>query len=328
MKHKILIVDRFSSTGVSYLKAQPDVELHICSETAPSKELKLGAHALLIRTKFKVDSPQLDHFENLKVIVTATSGFDHIDLKATKARGLQVYFCPEGNQVSAAEHTLALALATARKILPAQKAIQSGVWERSSLLGMEISGKTWGLIGLGRIGSRVAKLAQAFGADVLACDPFKPDEHFKNLGVERVGVIEAFSQSDILSLHAPLTKETRHLVKASTLELMEPTSLLINTCRGEVIREQDLLEALNERRIAGAGLDVFENEPLSRTAALAKLPNVVLTPHVGANTVEAFDRSCLVAAQKALSFLRGESDLEGDPWTEEWFAAEQNSSKN
>lgn len=324
MKHSVLLLDRFADSGISALKAIPNVDFHLCNQISPTKEQLLTAHAILIRTKVKVDAAFLDSLPALKVIVTATSGFDHIDLVSARKRNVQVFFCPEGNQASAAEHTLTLALATARKVINAQKAIRTGVWDREPLLGRELSEKTWAILGLGRIGARVARLAQAFDMKVVAYDPFKSDEYFEKLDVERVGVIEAFTLADVLSLHVPLTKETRNIVKAATLEFMEPTALIINTSRGEAVQEQDLLKALSEGQIAGAGLDVFENEPLNKTSMFIPLPNVVLTPHIGANTVEAFNRSCLVAVQKTMDFLNGKTDIPGDPWQEEWFAAEQN----
>jgi len=317
-KLKVSVLDRFSATALQRLKIDPRLEF--ISLDGDLKDLEVA----IIRTKVVADQSFLSRFDKLKLIVTATSGFDHIDIEEARLRGVQVAFCPEGNVHSAAELTLLLALSLARKIDNAKKAIKSGVWDRNSLLGMELYEKTWGILGLGRIGRKVSSMAQALGMDVMACDPFVEDEVFKKSNVERVGLKELFTGSDILSLHVPLTDKTRGIVNIRTMENMSSHLLLINTSRGTVVQEADLIDGLRRGMIAGFALDVFNEEPLNPKSALLDLDNVVLTPHIGGNTHEAFERSCHLSVDKVIEFSQGQS-ISGNPFDEPWLQSTRRS---
>lgn len=311
-KFKIAVPERFSFTATQRVKVDPRLEF----VTTDDFEI------ILIRSKTKIDKKFLELHPNLKLVVTATSGFDHIDIHEAKIRDVKVYFCPEGNVHSAAELTILLALALVRKLRKAEASVKSGNWERDRILGTELYGKTWGILGLGRIGQKVAAIAAAMGMEVVAADPFVSDEVFSRLNVERMGLKELYTASDILSLHVPLTAKTKGIVNIHTMEHMSSHLLLINTSRGEVVQEADLIDGLRKNKIAGFALDVFNEEPLNPKSALLdfygpELDNVVLTPHVGANTFEAFERSCHLAVDKAVDFIKGNT-LTGDPFEEIW----------
>jgi D-3-phosphoglycerate dehydrogenase / 2-oxoglutarate reductase len=317
----VLVTDRFSPLALAKLKTQRNLETVLSSD--PANDEWSRATALITRTKTIVDKILLDRAPNLKVIVTATSGFDHLDVDEALKRGIRVYFTPEGNVHSATEMTWALVLACARKLPQAFKMIDRGEWNREHLRGHELFGKTYGVIGLGRIGSRVAQIAKSFGMDVIAFDPYISDERFTELGIERIGMKELLRSVDFVSLHVPLTKETNHFINWKTLELMSDDAWLINTSRGPVVSEQELVKALEEKLIAGVGLDVFEQEPLSVKSSLRRRENVVLLPHCGGNTHEAFERSSLTAAQRVIEALSDSNSVAGNVSNEPWFQAQQ-----
>ncbi len=306
---KISVLDRFSVTALQRVKVSPKFEY----VPPDSPDLNIA----LIRTKTKIDKAFLSRHAHLKLVITATSGFDHIDIDEAKLRGVQVAFCPEGNIHSAAELTLMLAFSLARKTEKARAAIRKGNWDRDAFLGTELFQKTWGILGLGRIGRKVAQMATALGMEVVACDPFVEDSVFEKLNVERLGLKELYISSDILSLHVPLTSKTKGIVNLGTMEHMNPDLLLINTSRGGVIREADLIEALRRRMIAGCAMDVFQEEPLNSKSAFLDFDNVVATPHIGGNTHDAFERSCHLAVDRAELFVDGKS-MGGNPFDEAW----------
>jgi D-3-phosphoglycerate dehydrogenase len=303
----VLVTDRFTQDSLEWFKSQlPDYELCLTSLLPEKDKLRVSV-ALLIRSRTKIDKEILDQAPHLRVIITATSGYDHIDLAACEQRQIKVMYTPEANSQSAAELTLTLMLGVLRRLNECSRVLRDGRWRDDTPTGHELAGKTVGLIGLGRVGSRVAQLLQAFQCHVLAHDPYQSDEVFQKLGIERLGMTEVFTQAEILSLHVPLTAETRRLIRSETLELTQEGLIFINTSRGKVVDETALVTALESRQIAGAGLDVFENEPLARESRLRKMPNVLITPHVGAFTEEAFGRASLRAVQKLVNFLtRGE----------------------
>ncbi|HEX4925230.1 MAG TPA: hydroxyacid dehydrogenase [Bdellovibrionales bacterium] len=320
MSLRVLIADRFSAPALLKLKTTPDIEVTHTLEPTP-EELR-AAEALVVRVRTKIDKAFLDRAPNLKFLVTATSGFDHIDVEEAHARGIQVCFAPEGNVHSAAELTWGLVIAAARKLPQAVRMLERGEWDRERVRGHELYGKTYGIIGLGRIGSRVSAMARAFGMQVLAFDPYVSQERFTELGCERLGMKELLRSADFLSLHVPLTPETHHFINSKTLELMSDHAWLINTSRGPVISEQELAIALDEGWIAGCALDVYEQEPLSVKSALRKRDNVVLSPHCGGNTHEAFERSSQAAADKVIAFAAGQK-ASGFVLDEAWYAAQR-----
>ena len=322
----ILITDRFSSESEQWLKSQPRMNCFHSAQVQPTPEELASAHALIIRSRTNVDETLLGQAPNLKVIVSATSGFDHMDLKATKLAKVVVMHTPQANAQSAAEMTWALVLGSARKIVKAHKCVKSGAWRRDELTGVELHGKNYGIVGLGRVGSKVSQMAKAFGMNVFGYDPYIDETIFSELKVHRVGFEELLRQADILSFHVPKTEETKNMLGRAQLPLLNSHAIVINTSRGSVINEADLIWALQERRIDAAGLDVFQREPLPRDSELLKFENVLLTPHIGATTQEAFHKASECAAKQTVQFLlhhKVENELPptGVPWARSRFTA-------
>jgi D-3-phosphoglycerate dehydrogenase / 2-oxoglutarate reductase len=300
---KVLITDRFAVPALERLREVAEVV-----QITPSDIHNFDTSsfdAMLIRSRTVVDAKLLKKSLKLKLIVTCTSGFDHIDLETCQKNSITACYTPEANAQSAAELTWALVMACSRKIISANKMTQTGEWDRNPLVGHELYKKTLGIIGLGRVGQRVARIAKAFAMNVLANDPYVDEFAFEKTGAHRCGWEEVLRSSDILTLHVPLTKETKGFINHSTLDCFHHGAILINTSRGQVMQEQAVTEYLKAGKISALGLDVFEKEPLPKTSALISLPNVVLTPHIGANTVEAFERGSQAAVDKVLAFLQG-----------------------
>lgn len=312
-KKSILICDRFAMEALVKLKQNPAFEVDSYSE----EKLKT-ANALIIRSKFKVTKAILDNAPALEVIVTCTSGYDHIDLEETKKRNICVMYTPEANVTSTAELTWALILAANRKLFLAQKEMKSGVWNRDLFVSNELAGRTLGVVGLGRVGSRVAKIAHAFDMKVLAFDPYQTDLNFSKSGAERVSYEEVLKGSDILTFHVPLTFETKNMFGASQLEYVSPDLILVNASRGCVIDEDAVAEALNEKKLGYAALDVFAKEPLSRDSKLLKTPRVVLTPHLGAYTEEAFLKASFEACERINQYFLNQTVLNTLPLQNDW----------
>lgn len=307
-EHLILITDRYTPESIANLRQElqnANLSTQILqTELQPTPNLLQKATALLIRSRTLIDRELLERAPHLKVIITSTSGYDHIDFSETQKRNIKVMYTPEANSQSAAELTIALMLAVLRRLNECSRALRDGRWKDEITTGQELKGKTVGLIGLGRVGVRVAQLLQAFNCEVLAHDPYQSDKTFETLKIDRLGLTEVFAQSEILSLHVPLTAETRRMICAQTLELTQEGLILINTSRGCVIDEGALIAALNTKQIQGVGLDVFEHEPLARDSRLRKMPQVLLTPHIGAYTEEAFANASNLATKKLVQFLK------------------------
>lgn len=315
---KILICDRFAIEAFATLKKNSFLNLiPIKSEAQFQEEIKT-AHALIIRSKQKITASVLDQAPLLKVIITCTSGYDHIDLDETKKRQIAVMYTPEANQVSASELTWGLLLDCVRHITAAHRQIKSGQWQREPFVGIELAKKTMGIVGLGRIGSKVAKIANAFDMTVLAFDPYQDDEQFEAAKATRVSYEELLKQSDVLSFHVPATKETKNMFNRTHYEFVHPDLILINTSRGSVIQEDDLAEALLEKKIKAAGLDVFEKEPLSNESKLLKCTNLIMTPHLGAFTEEAFIKASMQGALQLENYFKTEKIENGLPLVNAW----------
>lgn len=320
-KKQILITDRFSQEALVTLESQPFFDVRK-SPTPDLESLDLSeVNGLIIRSRTKIDAKALSRAKNLQVIITATSGFDHIDLEACAKWGITVMFTPRANIESATQLTWSLVLACASRVVEAHREMKSGQWSRELLVGTELAGKTYGIVGLGRIGSRVAEIAEAFGMNVIAYDPYQEDAHFRHVGAERVALEEILKQSDVLSFHVPKTRETHHLLKRSQFEYIHRGIILVNTSRGSVIHEADLVEALDNGWIGGVGLDVFEKEPLPRQSKLFGFPNVVLSPHIGANTAQAFAKASEQAALKMIRFFVEGSTDDTLPPKAPWYGA-------
>ena len=310
---KIMICERFSLEASIKLKENKD--FHVISYDPA--ELA-NANALIIRSKFKIDRELLDKSPNLQLIVTCTSGFDHIDLKETTVRNITVMFTPEANVISAAEHTWALLMACVRNIVSAHKEMKAANWNRDPFITYELENKILGIVGLGRVGQRVAGFAKAFGMKIVAFDPYQPLEVFQNHDAERTSFDELLKQSDIISFHVPATFETHHMLSRPHYESIDEATIIINTSRGSVINEDDLAEALMEKKIRCAGLDVFNKEPLSRDSKLMKCANVIMTPHLGAFTEEAFLKASMQAARLTQNFFQNNKTENTLPLKNEW----------
>lgn len=289
----VIICERFAVEALAALKKN---QLFQVKSYQP--EHLATAHVLIIRSKFKIDRALLDSAPQLEVIITCTSGFDHIDLEETKKRSVVVMYTPEANMVSTAEHTWALLLACSRQVVAANRQMKSGEWLRDPFVGMELAGKTLGIVGFGRIGQRVCRIAQAFDMNVISFDPYQQPEVFDRHGVLRLSYDELLRQSDIITYHVPATDETHQMLNRSHFDSLNGEQIIINASRGNVIREEDLVEALQQKKIKTVGLDVFQKEPLPRDSQLLKFQNIVLTPHLGALTNEAFLKASLQAVQQ------------------------------
>lgn len=320
MACQVLITERFALTTLVQMQTDPILKVtHDLQWFQKPASTWTSIEVLVIRSQTKVDQKLLSTFPQLKCIITATAGFNHIDIELCKERGITVSHCPSSHTASTAELTWSLILACARRITEAQKAVQMGDWDRNKLLGVELSGKTLGVIGLGRVGSRVAHIGKAFGMTVMAFDPYQEDDVFKRDEVERVSLEELLTQSDVVTLHVPLTKETWHMIGEMFLESISPHTILVNTCRGPVVHEKALIPLLQRQQIGAVGLDVFEYEPLSRDSQLLKFSNVVTTPHVGASTRDAFDKASQEAHAKVRAFIQGESIADQLPPNVAWY---------
>lgn len=317
---RVLVTDRLATSAMVLLKNQKHLEVIKAEDPLLKPSDLAGIHGLLVRSKTKITEEHLSQAKDLQVIVTSTSGFDHIDLAACSKWGITVMFTPTANTATAAQLTLTLALACCHKLTTAHTQVKSGAWRRDLVNSTELTGKTWGVVGLGRIGKKVCELAQAFGMETLAFDPYLEDGTFRENATERVAFEELLKRSDVLSFHVPLTKETHHMMNASHFEYIRRGIILINTSRGSVIKEEDLVEALRKGWIDSCGLDVFEKEPLPRNSHLLQEPNVIFTPHVGAQSEEAFTKSSEQAAQKLITFFRNGETSDTLPPKAAWFA--------
>jgi D-3-phosphoglycerate dehydrogenase / 2-oxoglutarate reductase len=303
---KILITEALAERGVELLEQEFDVDVVLGLSPEELLERIGPYHGLIIRSATRVTAEVIDRAQNLKAIGRAGIGVDNIDIEAATKRGILVANAPESNTVAAGEHTLGLMLAAARHIPAADNTLRAGEWKRSAFKGVEVAGKTLGLIGLGHVGSIVARGALGMRMRVLAYDPYVSEDRMRAMNVARAeSVDEVLEQSDFVSLHVPRTPETMGIINESALEKMRSSAYLINVARGGIVDETDLYNALKEGSIAGAALDVFREEPTTDSPLFA-LPNVVVTPHLGASTVEAQDRAGVIAAEQVASALRAE----------------------
>jgi D-3-phosphoglycerate dehydrogenase len=301
---KILVADSVSERAVDILREQESwdvVSLPKKTGANVAEEIR-DADALVVRSATKVTSQLLAKAERLRVIGRAGTGVDNVDLDAATAKGVVVMNTPGGNAVSVAEHTMALLLALARRIPHADALMKQGRWEKKKLEGMELRGKTLGLIGLGQIGSDVARLAKAFEMEIIAYDPYVSSLLAGELDVKLVSLEEVLKSADFISLHASATPETRHLINARTLALAQPGVRIVNCARGDLINEADLLAALECGLVAGAALDVFEVEP-PKDSKLVSHPGVIATPHIAGSTEEAQEIVGIRIAEQVRDFL-------------------------
>ena len=306
MAPRILVCDPIAEDGIELLQrfgAQVDVRLGLSPQAL--REAVDDCEAIIVRSETRVTADVIGAARKLQVIGRAGIGVDNIDVAAATDKGVVVVNAPTGNVISAAEHAIGLMLALARNIPQADAALKRGAWDRLRFMGSELRGKTVGVIGLGQVGSEVARRGRGLEMRVIAHDPFVPEERAQVLGVEMVALEELLRQSDFVSLHATLTEETENLIGERELRLMKPTARLINTARGGIVDEEALATALEEGWIAGAALDVFSEEPITAHRLFAS-DKVVVTPHLGASTAEAQERVAVDAAEQVIAVLRGE----------------------
>jgi D-3-phosphoglycerate dehydrogenase len=303
---KILISDNLSEEGQRILKADPEVELDAREKVSAEELLKIipNYDALIVRSDSKVTKEVLAAGSRLKVVGRAGVGLDNVDTPEATRRGIIVMNTPDGNTISTAEHTFSMIMALARNIPQADASLRAGKWERKKFMGTELYGKTLGIIGLGRIGTEVAKRALSFGMRIMAYDPFVSQEKAEKLGIELATVEEIIAGADFITVHTPKNKETDGLIGRAQFEKMKPGVRIINCARGGIIRQADLREALKSGKVAGAALDVFDEEP-PKDAELLGLPNIVVTPHLGASTEEAQINVAMVMAEQILDVLKG-----------------------
>ena len=286
---KILVSDPLSEEGLKILKDVREFQVDVKTELKPEalKEIIKDYDALIVRSATKVTKDVIEQAAKLKVIGRAGVGLDNVDLEAATQKGVIVMNTPGGNTISTAEHTMSMILALSRNIPQANASTKKGEWKRSKFMGVELYNKVLGVVGLGRIGSEVAKRALSFEMKVLAYDPFLSREVAESLGVEIVELKEILERSDYISVHTPLTDETKHMISTKEFALMKNGVRIVNCARGGIIDELALVNAVKDGKVAGAAMDVFEKEPLLADNELLKLDNVVTTPHLGASTEEA-----------------------------------------
>lgn len=304
--YHILITDKLGETGLSSLAAAPDVAFDV--ETSLDKEALLAIipdyDALIVRSGTRVDADVLAVATRLKVVGRAGVGLDNIDLDAAAEYGVHVVNTPGANSVATAEHTLALMLGLSRHVVRAHASVAAGKWERAHFVGTELYGKTLGIVGFGRVGRLVAERARAFGMEVIAFDPRSADEVAAEYGVELVPLDYLLAHADYISLHAPVTPETKKMINAEAIGRMKDGTVLINVARGALVDEEVLSVALQSGKLAGAAVDVYASEPPGREHPLLGLANVIHTPHLGASTVEAQRNVAVQVVEQVLDCLR------------------------
>ncbi len=304
-KFRILLSDQLAEQGLQILRAHPEFDVDVKLGLAPSALASIiaGYDALIIRSATKVTREVIDAASNLRVIGRAGVGVDNVDLEAATRRGIVVMNSPLGNTVTTAEHTIAMMMAVARHIPAADRALREGRWDRSRFIGVELCNKVLGIIGLGNIGRVVADRALGLKMHVIASDPILTSEAASKLGVELVSLDELLARADFITIHTPLTPETRGMIGQAAFQKMKPGVRLINCARGGIVDEQALVDALRSGKVAGAALDVFSQEPLPPDHPLLSFPNVVVTPHLGAATDEAQTQVAIDIAQQVADFL-------------------------
>jgi len=306
---RIVVADRLGQAGLEMLRALPGYEVVETAGKPPEVlEKALGdAVALVVRSETKVTAAMIGKAPKLKVIARAGMGTDTIDVDEASRRKIPVLTAPGANSNSVAEYTFALMLALARKVSPAAASLGAGKWDRKAFEGTELRGKTLGLLGLGRIGSRVASIAKGFGMTAVGYDPGITAEQAELLGLDLIPLDVLIQRADVLSLHVKLNASTKHMLDDRRLSLVKKGVLIINTARGGLIDDAALVKALKDGRVGGAALDVYDPEPLPADSVLRTAPNVLLTPHLAASTAEAQARVATeIASALGDALLRGD----------------------
>lgn len=302
---KILISDNLSTRGVEVLQQAgytADVKTKLSKEEL-LEEIK-NYDGIIVRSATKVTAEVIEAGTQLKIIGRAGSGLDNVDKEAATRRGIVVMNTPGGNTITTAEHTIAMLVAMSRKIPQATASTKAGKWEKSKFMGTELYNKTLGLVGLGQIGTVVTKLAQGLSINVIGYDPFLAPERAKEMGIELVELPELFRRADFISVHTPLTNETRSIINAAAIQQMKDGVMIINCARGGIVNEQDLFEALKSQKVASAAFDVFEDEPVKADHPLLTLDNFICSPHIGASTEEAQENVAVAIAEQFVDYFK------------------------
>lgn len=302
---KLLVTDPLSEEGLKLL-TESGIPVDVRPGLSEDELCQIidAYDGVIIRSGTTITAKVIDAGKNLKVIGRAGVGVDNVDVPHATRKGILVMNTPSANIISAAEHSLAMMMSLARNVVWAHNSVHSGKWERGKFTGMELFGKTLGILGVGRVGGEVAKRAKSFNMKLLGYDPYLPADIAENLGVKLTTVEEIITQADIITIHAPLTPATKDMIGAEQFEKMKPHALLINVARGGIVNEEALFEALSKKRIAGAAFDVFVQEPLPADSPLMTLPNLITTPHLGASTKEAQEKVSVEMAEHVIMFMR------------------------
>ncbi len=304
---KVLVADRISTKGVAWLRTQPGLEVIEAYGSSPEKLRTLvgDVHAIAVRSETRITAEIIAAAPLLKVVGRAGGGVDNVDVDAATEHGVIVMNTPSGNTIATAELTFTHLLCGARPVPQAAVSMREGKWDRKAFSGIELFRKTLGIVGLGRIGSEVARRAQAFGMRVVAFDPYLAPSRARGMQIDALALDELLAQSDYITVHMPLTDDTRYMIGEAALAKCKRGVRIFNCARGGIIKESALIEALKSGQVAAAGLDVYEDEPLAADSELRKLPGVTLTPHLGASTVEAQDAVGVEVAEQIADVLNG-----------------------
>ncbi|THF78340.1 phosphoglycerate dehydrogenase [Cohnella fermenti] len=305
---KVLVSDPISDLGISLLVEASDISIDKKTGLSEDELVQIiGEYdALLVRSQTRVTERIMTAGKQLKVIGRAGVGVDNIDLEAATKRGIVVINAPDGNTITTCEHTFAMMMALARHIPQAYLKTVGGEWDRKSFVGVELRNKVLGVLGMGRIGSEVAARAKAFGMTVLGYDPFLTEERAEKLGVKLASVEDVVREADFITVHTPLTPETRHMIGKEQFSRIKKGVRIINCARGGIIDELALVEAIDAGIVAGAAFDVFEEEPPTKEHPFLSHPKIIVTPHLGASTVEAQENVAIDVSEQLLHILRGE----------------------
>jgi D-3-phosphoglycerate dehydrogenase len=304
---KIVICDPVSPKGIALLQQRPEFQVVVLPKRLTEAELLpvvADAIALVVRSETKVTRKVIEAAPKLRVVGRAGVGVDNVDIEAATQHGTVVMNTPGGNTVTTAELSFAMLLSLARKVPQAHASMTAGKWDRKLFSGVELMGKTLGVLGMGRIGTEVAKRALAFGMKVVAYDPYLTEDRAKAIGAEFAESLDAvYRAADFITVHMPVTTETKHMLNAAAFAKMKPGVRVVNCARGEIIVEADLIAALESGKVAGAALDVFAAEPLPADHPFRKQPNLILTPHLGASTEEAQEKCGIEVAEVIAGYL-------------------------
>jgi D-3-phosphoglycerate dehydrogenase / 2-oxoglutarate reductase len=307
LKMKIIVCDPISPKGIALLQQRPEFQVVVLPKRLTEAELLpivTDAVALVVRSETKVTPKVIEAAPKLRVVGRAGVGVDNVNVEAATQHGIVVMNTPGGNTVTTAELSFAMLLALARKVPQAHASMAAGKWDRKLFQGAELLGKTLGVLGMGRIGSEVAKRAIAFGMRVIAYDPYLTEDRAKAIGAEFAdSVDDVYRVADFITVHMPVTPETKHMLNAAAFAKMKPGVSIVNCARGEIINEADLIAALESTKVAGAALDVYSVEPLPADHPYRKQPNLILTPHLGASTKEAQEKCGIEVAEVIMAYL-------------------------